>query len=239
MNYTLTPLGDRAIVIELGNEITIATHNLVQSVVAFLDQHPFDWITEYIPAFTTVTIFYNPLLVLPKTNQTTSASPYEHVVNELIPYLDNLEENHSELGRTIEIPVCYGGELGPDLPYVAEYHNLSEEQIVDLHSKGDYLVYMIGFAPGFPYIGGMPEDLATPRKDNPRLKIPAGSVGIAGNQTGVYPIETPGGWQLIGRTPLPLFDPELEPPTLLKTGDVIRFKPITKQEFDSYKEDKA
>lgn len=131
-----------------------------------------------------------------------------------------------------EIPVCYGGELGPDLPEVAAAHGLSEEEVVEIHASADYLVYMLGFAPGFAYLGGLPKRIATPRRRTPRLSIPAGTVGIAGDQTGVYPIATPGGWQLIGRTPDPLFLPDAMPPALLRAGDIVRFRPISRAEFD-------
>jgi inhibitor of KinA len=122
------------------------------------------------------------------------------------------------------------------LEYVATYHGLSVEKVIQIHSSNDYLVYMIGFAPGFPFMGGMDERIATPRKDSPRLAIAPGSVGIAGKQTGIYPLETPGGWQIIGRTPLDLFLPELSPPTMLQSGDRIRYVPITLEEYAAYKE---
>lgn len=138
--------------------------------------------------------------------------------------------------RIVSIPVLYGGEVGPDLEYVAKHHGISPEEVIQIHSKNDYLVYMIGFAPGFPYLGGLDERIATPRKKTPRLQIAAGSVGIAGNQTGVYPLETPGGWQIIGRTPRKLFLPNQSPPTLLQSGDTIRFVPITPEEYKVYQE---
>ena len=128
---------------------------------------------------------------------------------------------------------------GPDLSVVASHNSLSEEEVVQIHSGGDYTVYMLGFAPGFPFIGGMPERIATPRRDSPRLKIPQRTVGIAGKQTGIYPIETPGGWQLIGRTPIELFLPEDEPPTLLRAGDKIKFTPISLEEYRTLKEDRT
>jgi inhibitor of KinA len=148
----------------------------------------------------------------------------------------NLEETKESKQRFVEIPVCYGGEYGPDLEAVAEYHHLSTSEVVEIHSKEEYLVYMIGFAPGFPYLGGMSEEIATPRRHSPRLSIPEGSVGIAGMQTGVYPISTPGGWQLIGRTPLELFCPNENPPTLLQSGDIVKFVPISLEEYQANKE---
>src|SRR5918992_314716 len=147
-----------------------------------------------------------------------------------------LAESPSEIEdldtRTVGIPVHYGGDFGPDLGFVASHNELTEQQVIEIHSQPTYLVYMIGFAPGFPYLGGMSERIAAPRRDNPRASIPVGSVGVAGRQTGVYSIETPGGWQLIGRTPLRLFRPEEERPSLLEAGDEVRFDPITRSEYD-------
>src|ERR671914_867162 len=146
-----------------------------------------------------------------------------------------LTESPSEIEdldtRTVGIPVHYGGNFGPDLGFVALHNELTEQQVIEIHSQPMYLVYMIGFAPGFPYLGGMSERLASPRRESPREKIPAGSVGIAGSQTGVYPIETPGGWQLIGRTPLRLFRPDKDDPSLLRTGDRVRFHAIEPAEY--------
>jgi inhibitor of KinA len=132
----------------------------------------------------------------------------------------------------VEIPVCYGGDFGPDLKSVADRNGLTPDEVVTIHCKSTYPVYMIGFAPGFPYLGGMSERISAPRLDTPRERIPAGSVGIAGTQTGVYPIETPGGWRLIGRTPLRLFDAVRDPPSLLQAGDRVRFTAIERGEFD-------
>lgn len=133
--------------------------------------------------------------------------------------------------RRVEIPVVYGGESGPDLEFVADANGLSVEQVIALHSGAEYLVYFLGFSPGFPYLGGMPERIAAPRLEQPRTRVPAGSVAIGGSQTGVYPVESPGGWRLIGRTSLRLFRPEEEPPTLLGMGDRVRFVPIPKERF--------
>jgi inhibitor of KinA len=136
----------------------------------------------------------------------------------------------------VEIPVLYGGEYGPDLEYVASFHKISAEEVIQIHTESECLVYMIGFAPGFPFMGGMDERIATPRRESPRTAIVPGSVGIAGKQTGIYSLETPGGWQIIGRTPLELFRPDLNPPTLLKAGDRIKFFPISPEEFNTFKE---
>ena len=136
--------------------------------------------------------------------------------------------------RLVEIPVCYGGELGPDLDDVARQHQITAQDVIDLHSGAVYLVYMVGFMPGFAYMGGLPAQLATPRRATPRTAVPAGTVGIGGSQTGVYPLESPGGWNLIGRTPVKVFEIAREPATLLTTGDRARFVPISARDFERW-----
>ncbi|QWC23181.1 5-oxoprolinase subunit PxpB [Bacillus haikouensis] len=228
MNYSLRPLGDSAVVIQLGNAIEAGTHEKVKLVTSILEKTPQEWQVDIIPAFTTVTIYYDPMLVLQERD---GQLPYEGVCSILAELLTGDAAHTSASGRVVEIPVCYGGEYGPDLEEVAAHHGITTEEVISKHANGDYLVYMIGFAPGFPYVGGLDPELATPRKKSPRMKIPAGSVGIAGDQTGVYPIETPGGWQLIGRTPLSLFQPDAETPSLLQAGDRIKFVSISENEF--------
>jgi inhibitor of KinA len=215
------PLGDTAVVIELGEEIDLATHEKVRAVAHLIDSSSLGGMVEYIPAFTTVTVIYDPLV----TTYDRFAERVRTLLNESSPESATLED------RRVDIPVCYGGDYGPDLDAVSSHTGLSTEEVVAIHGEPEYLVYMIGFAPGFPYLGGMSERLASPRRESPREKIPAGSVGIAGNQTGVYPIETPGGWQLIGRTPLRLFRPEKDEPSLLRTGDRVRFQAIERTEY--------
>jgi inhibitor of KinA len=135
----------------------------------------------------------------------------------------------------VELPVFYGGDHGPDMAFVAEHSKMSPEEVAALHASAEYLVHAIGFTPGFPYLGGLPEALRTPRRDTPRARVPAGSVAIGGAQTGVYSVESPGGWQIIGRTPVRLFRPQEKQPALLRPGDRVRFKPISKAEFESWK----
>ncbi|EWG10191.1 5-oxoprolinase subunit PxpB [Cytobacillus firmus] len=233
MEYTVHPLGDNAVLIELGNEISEGAHQKVQTLTAFLEKHPPDWMIEYIPAYTTVTIFYNPFEIYQLSD---GELPFDFICSLIKPLMEELGENKAMEARIVEIPVCYGGEFGPDLDYVAEHNGLTSDEVIDIHSSGSYLVYMIGFAPGFPFIGGMSEQIAAPRRDTPRLKIPERTVGIAGMQTGIYPIETPGGWQLIGRTPVKLFRPMDESPTLLTAGDKIKFKPISLEEYHYWEE---
>ncbi|GAA0614951.1 5-oxoprolinase subunit B [Virgibacillus siamensis] len=231
MDYTVSPLGDEAVVLEFGVEISGEKQKQIMAVSAYLDDHPIQGMVEYIPAYTTITIFYNALEVIANS---TGTNAYEHMLDEIEKMISRLPENFETESNVVEIPVCYGGEFGPDLEVVAQENNLTEKEVMDIHANGEYMVYMIGFAPGFPFIGGMSERIATPRKDSPRLTIPAGSVGIAGGQTGVYPIETPGGWQLIGRTPLELFRPDEEVPILLQAGDSIRFFPISEEQYSNW-----
>jgi inhibitor of KinA len=220
----MIPLGDSAIIIQFDNNITLDTHRKVSTLAACLQENPFPGMVEYVPAFTTITVYYNPVY-----------RSYKDVCFTLEQIGSALETTPGETPRTIEIPVCYGGEFGPDLQFVAEQNGLTTDEVVQIHSGREYLVYMIGFAPGFPYLGGMSERIQAPRRSSPRLTIPAGTVGIAGMQTGVYPIETPGGWQIIGRTPEALFRPNEGSPSLLQTGDLVRFRPISHKEYDQRK----
>lgn len=233
----MKPLGDSALIVQLGEGISPSIHQKVQALSMLLKTNPFDGFVESVPAFNNITIHYDPGLVLNNlANNQPSLTSFQLVcsnINELIQHIDDTQTFEA---RLVEIPVLYGGEYGPDLDDVASYHNLSAEEVIRIHTQSECLVYMLGFAPGFPFIGGMDETIATPRKENPRLSIVPGSVGIAGKQTGVYPLETPGGWQIIGRTPLDLFRPDLSPPTLLQAGDKIKFIQISPEEYYSYKE---
>ncbi|WP_281974906.1 5-oxoprolinase subunit PxpB [Halobacillus litoralis] len=236
MSINVQPFGDQAILVEFGSSINEETNKEVRKFSAHLDASSPEWMIEYIPAFTTVTIIYDPLYISHQVGGETPL-PYEWAQQRVEELLSKNAIDRNQTDRTIEIPVSYGGDLGPDLSFVAAHNKMSEEEVIKTHMAGDYLVYMIGFAPGFPYIGGMDEKIAAPRRGDPRLAIPAGSVGIAGSQTGVYPIETPGGWQLIGCTPLRLFQAEKAPPSLLQAGDHIKFTRISEDEYKSMKED--
>lgn len=224
----LFPLGDAAVVLEFGEGISPATHRAIQAVGAYLAQHPFVGLRECVPAFTTLTVYYDPWLA----SEDAQHQPYEYVaaiLRQLLPAA--LATEVAAAAPTIEIPVCYGGEFGPDIEAVACHAQMSVNEIIALHSAPNYLVHMIGFAPGFPYLGGLDARLATPRKAQPRRLVPAGSVGIAGAQTGIYSLPTPGGWQLIGRTPLRLFNPEWNQPSLLQAGQHLRFVSISATEY--------
>ncbi len=205
----MSPLGDCAVMVKLGERVDLETHKKVRILSGYLEKYPFEGMVEYAPAFTSVTVFFDSMQLFMKNNigQNTDdiSYPYEIAVKMLEEIIERLDESVADKPRVIEIPVCYGGEFGVDLDYVALINGLTVDEAIKIHASGEYLVYMVGFAPGFPYLGGMSMRIAAPRKQTPRLAIPAGTVGIAGEQTGVYPIETPGGWQLIGRTPVSLF----------------------------------
>lgn len=217
---SFSALGDRAVIIQVGSCIDEATHRRVRAVCERLEARPIPGMVEYVPAFASVAVHYDPARVLAAD-----------MVARLTALLTHLDDVDVPVPRTVEIPVCYGGEFGLDLDDVARLHTLTPDEVVRIHTGGDYLVHMIGFAPGFPYLGGLSDRIATPRRREPRTLVPAGSVGIGGSQTGVYSIASPGGWQLIGRTPLQLFSPDREESTLLRAGDRVRFRAISHDEF--------
>ncbi len=252
--YECHPLGDSAIVIRFGADISLTNLHKVRQVVNYLENNWWDGFIELVAAYTTITIYYDAfriynysseaVLKSGRSHRTVDWLPYDYVLQHIEQLLDAYLVDDSEglagqLGAIMEIPVCYEAAYGLDLAEVADYHQVSMEEIVSWHTSRVYPVYMIGFAPGFPYLGGMDERLATPRKSVPRTQIPAGSVGVGGAQTGIYPFETPGGWQLIGRTPLRLFRPDIVPPSLLKVGDQVRFVAITSEEFHALEEGNA
>jgi inhibitor of KinA len=225
----ITPLGDTALLLELGDAIDESTRRRVQTAWQSLAAAPLPGVSELVPAYTTVTVFYDPVQVVQAGAPEGGIADWLGAkLRERLKHPPKLEKTKP---RTVEIPVCYGGEFGPDLALVAKQTKLSPEEVIKRHSKPEYLVYLIGFAPGFPYLGGLPKELATPRHAKPRMVVAPGSVGIAGNQTGIYPLSTPGGWNLIGRTPLRLFKPAEDPPVLLRAGDRVNFRAINPEEF--------
>ena len=227
----VVPLGDRALLIHLGTTIDEATHRRVRAVSARLASRRVPGLMELVPAFASVAVHYDPARVPnDAANGGVSRSPYVRFAEAIGTALADLGDEPLPPPRTVEIPVRYGGDDGPDLGLVAAAHGLSPEEVVRLHAGATYRVYMLGFAPGFAYMGGLPDSLVTPRRDEPRTAVPAGSVGIGGSQTGIYPLTTPGGWQIIGRTSLSLFDPQRTPPTLLAIGDVVRFRAVEPNE---------
>ncbi|WP_233268871.1 5-oxoprolinase subunit PxpB [Mucilaginibacter lacusdianchii] len=226
-------LSERAISVVFGSDIDDSTLQQITQFNHTLHRKPFPGFYTTVPAYTTLTVFYDPLLVIQSDLPGTDC--FDKVTHYLEQLKQHLAQDQPGLGKMITIPVCYGGTFGPDLKYVAASHGFTTDKVIDLHSSAIYKVYMIGFVPGFAYLGGMPEVLATPRLTTPRKAIPTGSVGIAGKQTGVYPLDTPGGWQLIGRTPLALFAASRSQPALLQAGDTIKFEPIPHHEFDLYR----
>jgi inhibitor of KinA len=225
----LFPLGDAAVVLEFGTVISPATHAAIAVFSARLARQPLVGLREVVPAFTTLTVYYDPWLA---SEHGRYPEPYERVAAQLQALLAEAPAaTPPEAVETVEIPVCYGGAFGPDLAFVAQHTGLSPQEVIARHTAPEYLVHMIGFAPSFPYLGGLDARLATPRRPQPRPLVPAGTVGIAGPQTGIYSLPTPGGWQLIGRTPLALFNVEWAAPSRLRAGQRLRFVAIDEAEF--------
>ena len=224
-------LSDHALFVQFGTKICEQIHQQIQQAVATLQQQPFPGLIEIVPSYTNFCVYYDPLKVqksLLQNQKTTSAEKVQQYIKFLLDYRQKEAPQES---RLIEIPVLYGGEYGPDLNEVANINGLTQAEVIAIHTSKEYLVHMLGFAPGFPFLGGMDKRIATPRRKTPRLEIMAGSVGIAGEQTGIYPLSTPGGWQIIGRTLTPLFLPDQNPPTLLRAGDRIRFVAVKEDEL--------
>ena len=214
-----------------GNSIDEQILQRITAINESLHYAPFPGFIESVPAYTTLTVFYDPLLVKAAANED-GIYASALVINYLEKFTNEIKESRLVPDTVpFKIPVCYGGQFGPDIEEVAEFNKLQVEEVIRLHAERIYLVYMVGFLPGFPYLGGMNAKLATPRRLSPRKVVPAGSVGIAGEQTGIYPLSSPGGWQLIGRTPMRLFDSLLHSPALLHAGNRIQFSSITSSEF--------
>ena len=209
----LKPLGDSSILIQLGDEIHPALNARVHALDSLLQNIP--GIVETVPAYCTLLVHYDPL-----------ASNYSEIKNQIEEKLTLIDDSTHRPSRRLEIPVLYGNASGPDLEPVATTLSLSPSELIRLHSEREYTVYMMGFTPGFPYMGILNEELILPRMSTPRTRVPAGSVAIAGSQTGIYPIDSPGGWHILGWTPLKLFDPMSESPFLFAPGDIVRFIPV-------------
>ncbi len=218
------PAGDSALVVEFGNEIDEKLNTKVQQLAAKIIEASrtalLSGVGEVIPTFRSLLVTYDPL-----------RTDFEQLKNRLIKMEEELQEEKKTSRRILKIPCCYGGRYGLDLADLMEYTGLSREEIIERHSSACYRIYMMGFLPGFAYLGGLDRKLEMPRLKTPRVKIPAGAVGIGGNQTGVYPIDSPGGWRLIGGTPVDFYNPEREEPILCKAGEFIRFVPITMDDY--------
>ena len=216
----LHPVGVSGVLAVLGDSISEETGARVAALREAILRAQIPGVTESVPAYASLLVRYDPFL-----------TDYDALCRRLEALGSGLSASAQQTGRTVDIPVCYGGAYGEDLPFVAQHAGLPQQDVIALHSAKPYRIYMLGFLPGFPYLGGLDERLYTPRLPSPRTRIPAGSVGIGGQQTGIYPMESPGGWQLIGRTPLRLFVPGRHLP--YAAGDLIRFVPIGPEEFEA------
>jgi len=215
-----SPDGDAAVRVEFGHAIDPRVNRRVHGFCAALADADIDGVLEFVPAYAVATVYYNPVEI-----------EYDALVDRLSELVQPDTAATAHGVAVVEVPVVYGGEFGPDLARVAQTRGLTVEMAVALHSRRDYLCYMIGFMPGFPYLGELPAELRMPRLETPRTRVPAGSVAIADAQTGIYPGETPGGWNIIGRTPMQLFDPKASVPSVIRPGDTVRFVPIDEMEF--------
>jgi KipI family sensor histidine kinase inhibitor len=219
------PFGDSALLVEFGDTIDLDVNRKVIALSKAILKARIQGVEELVPTYRSLLIRYD----LAKIG-------YKQLVLRVKDIESELKESKLEAVRRIVVPVVYGGQYGPDLSYVAQFHGLTEEQVIQIHSGREYRVYMLGFVAGFPYLGEVADEIATARLETPRLKVAAGSVGIAEKQTGIYPCEAPGGWQIIGRTPLRLFNPQMDPPALLKPGDSVEFQQVSEKEYKKIEE---
>ena len=225
MKPTISPVGDRAISIDFGQVIDPTINRHIRQTIERIKELQLDGIIELVPTYCALLVEYDAMLY-----------SYSEICNIIEPTLEEgMTNTTNELVTVVEVPTVYGGDFGPDLSFVASHNHLSEDEVISIHSGTDYLVYMLGFIPGFTYLGGMDPRIATPRLSSPRTLIPAGSVGIAGEQTGTYPSDSPGGWQIIGRTPVTMYDMSKAQAALLKAGDYVRYVPIDESEFHRIK----
>lgn len=213
--------GDRGLLVEYGDVIDPDVNNKVRSMAIIMEKESSKSVIETIPTYRSLLIIYDPAITNPTKLEKEILVLEERISQIKIPPPD-----------TVEIPVCYGGEFGPDIQFVADHNSITKDDVIRIHSGAEYQIYMIGFTPGFPFLGGLPKELHTPRLETPRSFVPERSVGIANNQTGIYPLASPGGWQLIGKTPLRLFAPEHSNPFIYKVGDRIKFKPISAEDYN-------
>jgi len=239
----ITALGDSALIVRLRDQFEDAPEETLDAVLrAFqeLQNAAIPGIVELAPAYTSIAVFFDPIATANACTRSGQPSEWlaQRVRAVVTAGVERCRRGKTKKGdaRLVEIPVCYDLEFAADLEDVARHAQISTKEVVDLHSAAQYRVSCIGFVPGFPFLTGLPKVLATPRRATPRKEISPGSVGIGGAQTGIYPLRSPGGWNLIGRTPLELFDPSKSPPALLRAGDRVRFRTITREEYDSLKQ---
>jgi KipI family sensor histidine kinase inhibitor len=218
-------MGDRGLLAEFGDDISLQVNEKVRRIHLAIDTEATEGIIETVPTYRSLLIVYDPLIL-----------SVEKLKKSLERIEKGLQQSPFPEPRVTRIPVVYGALYGPDLEGVAKYHGIPQEEVVRLHCSKPYHIYMIGFMPGFPYMGELPDPLVTPRLKTPRLSVPAGSVAIAQKQTGIYSMESPGGWHLLGRTPVKLFNPGDNPPALLRMGDLVQFYPISEKEYKEWHE---
>ena len=214
------PASDQSLLVYFGQQITLDIHQRVRKLLSLLEREPIGGVRNLNPAYCSILVSFDALRL-----------NHRDLEQILRGYIDRLDAMQIPTGRELQIPTCYGGEFGPDLHEVSAMQGMTPDRVIELHTSVTYVVYFLGFVPGFAYLGELPQALATPRLDRPRRSTPPGSVGIAGNQTGVYPFATPGGWRLIGRTPIAMFRADREAMSFLSIGDRVRFTPITAAQF--------
>lgn len=224
----ILPSGDCAVTVEFANAINEEVNGRIRSFYDDIKREHLKGIVDLVPAFCSILISYDPKLI-----------PYNDLCARLNQFLTRSADIEVKQKKIVSIPVCYEGEYGPDLSFVAEHAGLSEQEVIDIHTSKEYLIYMLGFQPGFPYLGGLDERIFTPRLSTPRTLIRAGSVGIGGEQTGLYPLASPGGWQIIGTTPVKAYNSQKNPSIPYEAGDYIRFYPITKERFLEIEQEEA
>lgn len=212
--------GDCAVCVEFGNEISPEINRKIRAFKIAVEKEGIEGIIETVPTYRSLLVVYNPEVIR-----------FKELTERFETIMGTMDSIQIPPPTVIEIPVLYGGEMGPDIETVAAHNGKTVEEVIEIHTSGEYLIYMLGFIAGFPYLGGMSKEIATPRLKSPRVKIEGGSVGIAGEQTGVYPVASPGGWQLIGRTPLKLYDSDREKPVLLEAGQYMKFCAVTEEEY--------
>ena len=219
--YKVYPLGENALTIDFGNEISPRLNDIVTQLATRIESNPFPGFIECVPAYSSLSIFYD--LVQTKKKFRTALTAFEITKSFVEMELYKLERVEAEDPRTIEIPVKFSKRFAPDLDFVADKNNLTPDKVIEIFLSSTYRVFMLGFLPGFPYMGEVDDRIATPRRETPRTRVAKGSVGIAGKQTGIYPLESPGGWQIIGRTSVELFNAQKDEPTLVRAGDMVKF----------------